>query len=292
MNVFNENITSLFWLNYIWQFPKPFIAHLNSEFYFQYTIITPHQYRGTAKQMTNTNNFMAHKILPIDNATLFLSRFNYFRSHSEIEFNLWSLCIWIPKKISKLHITMKSLLGHSTLQLSNRKRSFQEMADLCRRFSFLWKQFISAPGEQLKIKLSLKIFPVALFHREKFWEHSSPETHRGSAEHLQQNLECLPPQHPENSPITNWLEENTFPPIQSALRFVCCDVISKILQLCWSFSSPQRLNARNAPSRDCLSPGHCWLLLITSTPPAGYPRNWDRKQTLFHRRLEVNGVFD
>lgn len=37
--------------------------------------------------MTNTNNFMVHKILPIDNATLFLSSFKYFRRRSEIEFN-------------------------------------------------------------------------------------------------------------------------------------------------------------------------------------------------------------
>lgn len=60
------------------QSPMPFKVYLNSEFYLQSTIINysiPHlslQYRGTAKQMTNTNNFVVHKILPIDNATLFL----------------------------------------------------------------------------------------------------------------------------------------------------------------------------------------------------------------------------
>lgn len=164
--------------------------------------------------MTNTNNFMVHKILPIDNATLFLSRFKYSRSCSEIEFNLWSSCIWIQKKISKLHITMKSLLRDSTPQLLNRKWCFQETAELCRRFSFLWTQFISVPGEQVKIKLALKI-PSLLFC---FTGKSSKNVlvmklTEGSAEHLQQNYACSPPQHSENSPITNCLEENTFSPI-------------------------------------------------------------------------------
>lgn len=179
--------------------------------------------------MTNTNNFMVHKILPIDNATLFLSRFKYSRSCSEIEFKLWSSSTWIQKKISKMHITMKSPLRDSTPQLLNRKWCFQETADLCRRFSFLWTQFISVPGEQVKIKLALKI-PSLLFC---FTGKSSKnilgmKLTEGSAEYLQQNFACLPPQHPENSPITNCLEENTFSPIQSALKFVRCDQQSRL----------------------------------------------------------------
>lgn len=91
----------------------------------------------------------------------------------------------------------------------------------------------------------------------------------GSAEHLQPNSACLPPQHPENSPTTSCLEENRHFPQASVLQSLF-DVISragcfyKILPLCLSLSFPQRLNCLNAPSIDCLNPGHRCLLLFPS----------------------------
>lgn len=78
----------------------------------------------------------------------------------------------------------------------------------------------------------------------------------GSAEHLQPNSACLPPQHPENSPITGCLEENRHFPQPSVLQSLY-DVISsagcfyKILPLRLSFLFPQRLNG---PSHQLLEP--------------------------------------
>lgn len=208
---------------------------------------------------------MVHKILPIDNASLFLSRFKYSRSHSEIEFNLWSSCIWIQKKMSKLHIAMKSLFKalnataiKQEMVFPRNSRSLQKIFFSMRTVYFSsWRTgenqtflentprcFVSQ-GKSSKIVLVMKLT-------------------ESSAEHLQQNFACLPPQHPENSPVTNCLEENTFSPVQSALKFARCDQQSKILPLCWSFSFPQRLNGLNAPSIDCLNPGHGCLLLFAS----------------------------
>lgn len=83
---------SLFWLNYIWQtvskaFHSPLKFRVLFSIYNHYSI--PHLHFNTEVLLSRwqTNNFMVHKILPIDNATLFLSSFKYFRRRSEIEFN-------------------------------------------------------------------------------------------------------------------------------------------------------------------------------------------------------------
>jgi len=91
--------------------------------------------------MTNTNNFVVRKILPIDNPTPF-SKFKYSINHTEMP---WiqslhsSSCIWIKKK-SKLHITMKSLKTFNTSYQTGTTIS-SETADLC-RFSSLRTPFI------------------------------------------------------------------------------------------------------------------------------------------------------
>lgn len=163
---------SLFWLNYLWQTVAK-ASHSPLKFrvlfliYNHYSI--PHLHFNTevllSRWQTLTISWyikFCQLIMPLS----FCPGSSTLEVVQKLNSILWSSCIWIPKKISKLHITMKSLLRHSTPRLSNRKWSFQERPDLC-RFSFLWTEFISVPGEEVKMKLSSKTFPVVLFHKEK-----------------------------------------------------------------------------------------------------------------------------
>lgn len=175
--------------------------------------------------MTNTNNLMVHKTLSIDNATLFMSRFKYSRSCSEIECSLWSSCIWIQNKIGKLHITLKSLLRHN-YQTVNGLSNKQQIS--AKDFLFYEHSLFQLLENRQKSNLPWKYSLLFYFKGKSSKNILVMKLTDGSAEHLQQNFAGLPPQYPEKGLITNCLEETTFPPVHSALKFVRCDQQSRL----------------------------------------------------------------
>lgn len=73
------------------------------------------QYRAAAKQMTNTNNFVVHKILQIDNTTFSCPSSNTLQVMQTCrQFNLWFSCIWICKNKQTTHHHEVSLKTFST----------------------------------------------------------------------------------------------------------------------------------------------------------------------------------
>lgn len=108
------------------QSPMPFKVYLNSEFYLQSTIITPfpifHFNIEVLLSRWQTLTILwyikfCQLIMPLS----FLSKLS---CHAEMPWIQSLIFMHLDKKISKLHIIMKSLLRHSTQQLSNRKQYF------------------------------------------------------------------------------------------------------------------------------------------------------------------------